>query len=175
MATASQRNFYITSMRRSHNFALLWCDCSDFIHSWIFGCFSLTMKYVNIYIEICIMSVKTKGLFVTKSGHPQTHTSPEIIHQDKKIHREEYLQKRLLSFLHSHGATSLFWLDRASYHYAKDVLEWYEANGVHAVPKESNPPNCPELPIKQYWALVKRELSQCKQQVTTVDRVENQF
>ena len=87
---------------------------------------------------------------------------------NKEIYREECLKKRLLPFLRSHDAPSLFWPDLTSCHYAKDVLEWYKANGVHVVPKEANPLNCPELrPIERYWALVKRELSQYKQQATT--------
>ena len=62
-------------------------------------------------------------------------------------------------------------LPRYSYHYAKDVLGRYKTNGVHVVPKEANPRNCPELqPIERYWALVKRELSQYKQQATTIEK-----
>ena len=87
---------------------------------------------------------------------------------NKEIYREECLKK---PFLRNHDAPSLFWPDLASCHYAKDVLEWYKANGVHVVPKEANPPNCPELrPIERYWALVKRELSQYKQQATTIEK-----
>ena len=90
---------------------------------------------------------------------------------NKEIYGEECLEKQLLPFLRSHDAPSLFWSDLASYHYAKDVLEWYKANGVHVVPKEVNPPNCPELrPIEQYWVLMKRELSQYEQQATTIEK-----
>ena len=61
--------------------------------------------------------------------------------------------------------------DLASCHYAKDVLEWYKANVVHVVPKEVNPPNCPELrPIERCWALVKRELSQYEQKATSIEK-----
>jgi hypothetical protein len=35
-------------------------------------------------------------------------------------------------------------------------LSWYEANHVAVVPKELNPPNCPEFrPIENYWSIVK--------------------
>ena len=89
---------------------------------------------------------------------------------NKEIYREECLKKRFLPFLRSHDAPSLFWPDLASCHCAKDVLEWYKANGVHVVPKEANPRNCPELqPIERYGALVKREFSQCKQ-ATTIEK-----
>ena len=43
---------------------------------------------------------------------------------NKKIYHEECLKKRLLPFLRSHDALSLFWPDLASCHYAK---EW---NGI---------------------------------------------
>ena len=50
-------------------------------------------------------------------------------------------------------------------------MEWYQANEVHVVPKEADPPNYPELrPIERYWVLVKRELSQYKQQATTIEK-----
>ena len=43
--------------------------------------------------------------------------------------------------------------------------------GVHVVPKEMNPTNCPELrPIERYWAIVKRELSQYKHQAATIEK-----
>jgi len=36
-------------------------------------------------------------------------------------------------------------------------------NDVVIVPREANPPNCPELrPIERYWALVKRQLKETK-------------
>ena len=48
---------------------------------------------------------------------------------------------------------------------------FWNANGVHVLPKEANPPNCPQLrPIERYWAFVERELSQYKQQATTIEQ-----
>ena len=70
---------------------------------------------------------------------------------NKEIYREECLKKRLFPFLRINDAPTLSW------HYAKDVLKWYKANGVHVVPNEANPPNCPKLrPIERNWAPVKR-------------------
>ena len=52
-----------------------------------------------------------------------------------------------------------FWPDLASYHYGKKAKDFYFANNVHVVPKEANPPNCPELrPIDRYWAHMKKKL-----------------
>lgn len=39
----------------------------------------------------------------------------------------------------------IFWPDLANYNYSKLVLELYTANKVEFVPKEINPPNCPEF------------------------------
>lgn len=83
-----------------------------------------------------------------------------------EIYKSECLEKRLLPFLQQHDEAPLFWPDLASCHYSKSVLEWYEANSVHFVPKDMNPPNCPELrPVEQYWAIMKRELRKSKKTV----------
>lgn len=76
-----------------------------------------------------------------------------------EIYSKECLQKRLLPFLRQHKVSTFFWPDLASCHYSKAVLDWYQKNNIVFVPREANPPNCPELrPIERYWALVKREL-----------------
>lgn len=83
-----------------------------------------------------------------------------------EIYKTECLQKRLLPFLEQHNEKPLFWPDLASSHYSKSVLEWFETNSVHFVPKDMNPPNCPELrPIETYWAMMKRELRKTKENV----------
>lgn len=87
---------------------------------------------------------------------------------NSKIYVEECLEKRLLPFLTKHRVSTFFWPDLASCHYSKATKEWYGANGVVLVPKEANPPNCPELrPIERYWALVKRELKKTKKSAKT--------
>ncbi|XP_055626225.1 uncharacterized protein LOC129768530 [Toxorhynchites rutilus septentrionalis] len=74
-----------------------------------------------------------------------------------QVYLKECLQKRSLPLLKQHEGPTIFWPDLASCHYSKDVLEWYEANGVTFVPKEMNPPNAPELrPIEKYWAIMRR-------------------
>lgn len=75
------------------------------------------------------------------------------------IYIKECLQKRLLPFLRQHNISTFFWPDLATCHYSKSTIDWYNKNNVIFVPKEANPPNCPELrPIERYWALVKRQL-----------------
>ncbi|XP_055615271.1 uncharacterized protein LOC129761456 isoform X3 [Toxorhynchites rutilus septentrionalis] len=76
-----------------------------------------------------------------------------------QVYLKECLQKRLPPLLKQHEGPTIFWPDLASCHYSKDVLEWYEANGVTFLPKEMNSPNALELrPIEKYWAIMKQAL-----------------
>ena len=62
-------------------------------------------------------------------------------------------------------------VDLATCHYSKSAVEWYIKHNVVFVPREANPPNCPELrPVERYWALVKREMKSTKE---VVDNVKN--
>lgn len=80
-----------------------------------------------------------------------------------EIYVKECLQKRLLPFVRKHKGSTFFWPDLASCHYSKVTIEWYKDNNIIFVPKEANPPNCPELrPIERYWALTKRNLKATK-------------
>ena len=82
---------------------------------------------------------------------------------NSNIYIKECMQKRFLPFLREHNESTFFWPDLASCHYSRATAEWYNANGVVFVPKEANPPNCPELrPVERYWALVKRDLKETK-------------
>jgi len=85
---------------------------------------------------------------------------------NQNVYVEECLQKRLLPMLRPHKASVLFWPDLATCHYGKLTMEWYKENGVNIVPKNANPPNCPEIrPIKKYWAIMKRKLLLTKESV----------
>ena len=82
---------------------------------------------------------------------------------NSEIYVKECLQKRLLPFISKHRGSAFFWPDLASCHYSKMALDWYKDNNINFVPKEANPPNCPELrPIERYWALFKRKLKSTK-------------
>lgn len=79
------------------------------------------------------------------------------------VYIDECLNRRLLPFIQQHGGSVLFWPDLATSHYAKTTMKWYQDNNVVVVPKDANPPNCPELrPIERYWALMKRALKKTK-------------
>lgn len=87
-----------------------------------------------------------------------------------EIYVKDCLQKRLLPFIRKHSKSTFFWPDLATCHYGKASLQWYKDNNIKIVPKEANPPNCPELrPIKRYWALVKKKLKESKKEAKDVE------
>lgn len=106
-------------------------------------------KYPKKYLvwqAICSCGLKSKA-YIAKG----TMTSD--------VYLEECLEKRLLPLIRSHKGSTLFWPDLATVHYSKKVQQWYESNGVNYVPKDLNPPNCPELrPVEKYWSIIKGKL-----------------
>lgn len=53
----------------------------------------------------------------------------------------------------------LFWPDLASAHYAKASLQKLDSLGIKYVPKESNPPNVPQLrKVETFWAHLKNKV-----------------
>ena len=59
-----------------------------------------------------------------------------------------------------HGNDDIvFWPELASSHYAKKSLEEMKRLTIPVVPKDSNPPNIPQLrPIENFWANLKRRI-----------------
>lgn len=95
---------------------------------------------------------------------------------NSEIYIKECLEKRLLPFMGKHTKSTFFWPDLASCHYSNATKEWYTRNNVTLVPKEANPPNCPELrPIERYWALVKRELKSTKKEAGDIVSFRNKW
>lgn len=103
-------------------------------------------KKVMVWQAICECG-KTSSPYITT----------ETMNTQKYV--KECLQKRLLPMIRQHEGQVVFWPDLASCHYAKDTLEWYKSQNVCFVPKDMNPPNCPEArPIETFWALTKAKL-----------------
>lgn len=128
------RKFYISNIRGNVAEKFKWVKLDKFA------------KKVMIWQAICSCGLKSK-VFVTSS----TMTSAVYI--------KECLQKRLLPFIKQHRSATKFWADLASVHFSKAAMEWYKANSVDVIPKEMNPPNCPQLrPIEKFWAIVKGKL-----------------
>ena len=75
-----------------------------------------------------------------------------------ETYRQECVAKRLIPFIDSKHKREdvLFWSDLASFHYARQTQELLEREGIPFVPKEQNPPCCPQLrPIEDVWAILK--------------------
>ena len=75
-----------------------------------------------------------------------------------ETYRQECAAKRLIPFMdskHKRGDI-LFWPDLASCHYARQISVLLKMEGIPFVPKEQNPPCCPQLrPIEDVWAILK--------------------
>lgn len=55
-------------------------------------------------------------------------------------------------------------------------MEWYKTNNINIVPREANPPNCPELrPIERYWALIKRSLKKTRKVAKTATEFQHRW
>jgi len=53
----------------------------------------------------------------------------------------------------------IFWPDLASAHYARETLAEFERLNITVIPKDSNPPNVPQLrQIEIFWANLKRKV-----------------
>lgn len=92
------------------------------------------------------------------------------------IYVKECLQKRLLPFFRKHDTSAFFWPDLATCHYGRKARDFYEAQSIPIVPKEANPPNCPELrPIEKYWANIKRKLKKTKKHTSNIDTFKRQY
>lgn len=103
-------------------------------------------KKVLIWQAICNCGLKSRP-FLTQN----TLTS--------EVYISECLQKRLLPLIKCHRCSVKFWPDLASSHYSNRTINWYQQNCVDVIPKDMNPPNCPDLrPIEKYWAIMKQKL-----------------
>lgn len=93
-----------------------------------------------------------------------------------EVYREECLKKRLIPFVKKHVASTLFWPDLASAHYAASTLNLLKKNNVDFVQKDSNPPNVPQCrPIERYWALIKTKLKKSKQTANDIKDFEKKW
>jgi hypothetical protein len=58
---------------------------------------------------------------------------------------------------------AIFWLDKASAHYANVVIQHLRSVEINIVEKKDNPTNLPQArPIERYWAEIDRRLGMYK-------------
>jgi len=62
------------------------------------------------------------------------------------VFRDECLDPYLLFFIKIYHRNDqyVFWPDKASAHYAKEVIDWLNSNKIEFVPKYLNPANAPK-------------------------------
>ena len=80
-----------------------------------------------------------------------------------------------MPFINAHHADGnyVFWPDLATSHYAKTVIDCYEAHGISFVKKVDNPPAVPECrPIENFWAILKGKVYENNWQAKDVKQLQ---
>ena len=101
---------------------------------------------------MCWIAVSPRGI-----SKPYFCPSREAVNAE--IYQKKCIRQRLLPFIaaHHHDGNYLFWPDLASCHYARTTICLFQELNIKFVPKEKNPPNCPQLhPIEDFWGLLKQ-------------------
>jgi len=76
------------------------------------------------------------------------------------VYLEECIKKRLIPYIRAnYDDNYVFWSDRASSHYAKNVINHLDREKINYVAKEGNPANVPEArSIEDFWAILKAQV-----------------
>ncbi len=105
----------------------------------------------KVMVWLAISSRGTSQPYVTRSGNAI----------NAKIYSKECINRKLVKFIKKYHSDQnfIFWPDLASAHYARETLAEFERLNIPVVPKDSNPPNVPQLrPIEKFWANLKRKV-----------------
>lgn len=126
----------------------------------------LVDKYAKKYLiwqGICSWGLKT-DVFVTCD------------HMTSNLYMKECLEKRVLAFLRQHQGPVKFWPDLASCHYSRATQKWYQDNKIDFIPKNMNPPNCPDLrPIELFWATIKKKMFKNSGSVNSIEMMRQKW
>jgi hypothetical protein len=101
---------------------------------------------------MCWIAVSPRGI-----AKPYFCPSREAV--NAQIYQTKCIQQRLIPFinLNHQDGNYIFWPDLASCHYARSTLNLLQHHNICVVPKEMNPPNCPQLrPIEDFWGMLKQ-------------------
>ena len=94
----------------------------------------------------------------SRRGISQVYIAPQRTSMDGQLYRKECL-KRLYRFIDESRDQIIFWPDLATCHYAGLTLESLAENGVNHVPKDHNPPCCPQIrPIENFFGILKQKV-----------------
>ncbi len=75
-----------------------------------------------------------------------------------ELYRQDCIRKRFKPFLEQHHSDGdyWFWPELATGHYAKVTLKVLSELDIPTMPKDCNPPNCPQIrPVEDLWAALK--------------------
>ena len=98
---------------------------------------------------------------ISPKGLSKPYFRPSGIAINQEVYLNECIIKRLVQCIQEHHSDGkyVFWLDLASSHYAKTVINWLEEHKIPIVPKAMNPANMPEAsPIEDIWEILKRDV-----------------
>lgn len=106
---------------------------------------------------------------ISSSGHV---SDPVIL--EGNINQDVYLKncikeglEKFINKFHKNDNV-VFWPDLATCHYAKKVTDYMRLKNIDFVPKDANPPNCPQLrPIERFWAICKSRYSKLPEKPDT--------
>jgi len=101
---------------------------------------------------MCWIAISARGI-----SKPYFCLSHEAVNAE--IYQRKCIRQRLIPFLNSHHQDNnyLFWPDLASCHYARSTMAVFKDMNIQVVPKDMNPPNCPQLrPIEDFWGILKQ-------------------
>ncbi len=73
---------------------------------------------------------------------------------NQEVYLKQCIKRRLMPFIAKYHSNNnfVFWPDKASAHYAKRVVAFYDANKINYVLKKRNPTNVPQCrPIEDFW------------------------
>ena len=98
----------------------------------------------------------------SKRGISPIYFAPKRTSMDQELYRKECLTKRLFPFIDQNYDSRqdvIFWPDLASCHYATKTQQFLNENGIFFVPKDHNPPNCPQIrPIENFFGILKQRV-----------------
>ena len=96
---------------------------------------------------------------ISKSGI----STPFFADQQQAVTQTTYLNQcieaRLMPFIekYHHRKIVLFWPDLARSHYGLKVVEYLDQNGIHFMPQQKNPQNCPQArPVETLWSILEQ-------------------
>ena len=100
-------------------------------------------------------------MMIARTGISKIFISPKHQSMNAELYRKKCLSK-VLEFVDTHYESRnqvIFWPDLATCHYAKVNQAWMKEQDLYFIPKEDNPPACPQIrPIEQFWSMLKNKV-----------------